>query len=158
MIKSFRVQRVPTHQDLSSLVSNISNLKNGVENWHSGIESKPSLKENVSSELSPYITGELAFDRQKELINMQNAFSAEQAEKARQFNIYMADTSYQRAVKDLRRAGLNPYLAYSAGGAPMSSSPSPSSSSATPPSDKVVEALSSSAEILSIIAKLVKKK
>lgn len=107
--------------------------------------------------LRDYVTGEVAFQRQKELMAMNNAFSAEQAEIARRHNIYMADTAYQRAVKDLRRAGLNPYLAYSAGGASMSSSPSPSSSGASAPSDSVTEALLGSAELLATVAKLFTK-
>lgn len=69
-----------------------------------------------------------------------NKFTADENQRARDFNSleaqkdrdwqeYMSSSSYQRVVEDLKRAGLNPILAYDNGGA---STPSGSSASSSP--------------------------
>jgi hypothetical protein len=52
-----------------------------------------------------------------DIANAANAASAEQAAKQMDFQERMRETQYQTAVKDMQKAGLNPMLAYSQGGA-----------------------------------------
>lgn len=58
----------------------------------------------------------------------QNEFNRIEAQKNRDFQERMSNTSYQRAVADLENSGLNSALAYSQGGASV---PSGSSASAS---------------------------
>lgn len=52
-------------------------------------------------------------------------WSSAENEKNRQYQTEMSNSAYQRAVDDMRRAGLNPYAVY--GGASAASSPAGSS-------------------------------
>lgn len=63
-------------------------------------------------------------------VQKQNQFNAEQAQLNRDFQERMSGTQYQRAVADMRAAGLNPGLAYQQGGA---GTPTGSTASGAPP-------------------------
>lgn len=61
-------------------------------------------------------------------MSAQNKFNAEEAQKARDFEERMSNTAYQRAVQDMKTAGINPVLAYSNG---VSGASTPSGSAAS---------------------------
>ncbi|UPW41172.1 DNA pilot protein [Sigmofec virus UA08Rod_5307] len=70
---------------------------------------------------------QLARDLRK--LSEQNAFNSAEAEKNRAWQKEMSDTAYQRAIADMKKAGLNPVLAYQQGGASTPSGASASSGS-----------------------------
>lgn len=77
-----------------------------------------------NNSLMEYLQGLMASTGQENVEN--RLFNASEAQKNRDWLTEMSNTSYQRAVADLQKAGLNPILAYQHGGA---STPSSSSAS-----------------------------
>lgn len=61
-------------------------------------------------------------------MSAQNKFNAEEAQKARDFEERLSNTAYQRAVADMKAAGINPVVAYG-NGASGASTPSGSAAS-----------------------------
>lgn len=76
---------------------------------------------NILDSLDNHFTGNLDWKRTQ----AQNAFNSAEAEKQRNWEEKMSNTAYQRAVEDLKAAGLNPALLYSSAG--QASTPSGSS-------------------------------
>lgn len=97
-------------------------------NW-SG-EQPPTTDGGFFSGLRNLVTGDTDYARERELQDISNAFSASEAQKSRDFSERMSSSAYQRAMNDMKAAGLNPALVISQGGASTPSSASASASSA----------------------------
>lgn len=64
-------------------------------------------------------------------------FNANEAQKARDYTTMMSNTAYQRSMADMKKAGLNPILAYQQGGASTPGGSPASGSAASGPAASV---------------------
>lgn len=101
-----------------------------------------SFGQNLGAGIENFVTGNIDYERQLEMLGFQNsfnagqsaltrAFNAEEAKKNRDWQELMSNTAYQRAMADAKAAGINPSLIFSQGGASVGSGSSASAGSAS---------------------------
>ena len=108
-------------------------VKNGFESFGDWLfQNNPIANSlNKALDLKGTEAAKTQFENQLYLDNSARAFNAKEAQKQRDFEKMMSNSQYQRAVADIKAAGLNPWLAVQnagmAGNTPTGSSASSSS-------------------------------
>lgn len=110
----------------------------------------------MAKQANDFTAKENALNRtfQQNMSNAAMAFEDSQAQKAMDFSERMSNTAYQRSIEDLKRAGLNPILAYTNGPSSTPSGVSGSGFTASGNSGSGVALSGSKKEVSAVIKSL----
>ena len=96
---------------IAAIISAASSLFGNIASSKSKNKDNASIFSAIGSSVANLATSIGTTKAQQKLISEQNAFNALEAQKAREWNLAMDASKYQRAVTDMKAAGVNPALA-----------------------------------------------
>lgn len=96
---------------IAAIISAASSLFGKIASAKSKKSNNSDIYSAIGSSVANLATSIGTTQAQQKLISEQNAFNALEAQKAREWNLAMDASKYQRAVTDMKSAGVNPALA-----------------------------------------------